>query len=117
MAFVSLYSIFKSRSFISVFFSRVNGFLAKINEEVESALKSFLMCFTNLCASVPTNVIFSEESSQNMPDITGRNSSFPQAKSVLFIAFTKVNELIVALEEELNIGVLGNSAAFCPESL
>ena len=31
--------------------------------------------------------------------------------------FTKVNELIVTLEEELNIGVLGNSAAFCPESL
>jgi hypothetical protein len=47
-----------------------------------------------------------------MPDITGRNSSFPQAKSVLFIAFKKVNELIVALEDEFNVGVLGNSAEF-----
>ena len=49
--------------------------------------------------------------------MTGLNSSFPQANNVLFIAFTNVKELILALDAEFRVGVFGNSSAFCPDNL
>jgi hypothetical protein len=50
--------------------------------------------FTNLCASVATNVNPSGENWKNTPDITGRKSSLPAAKIVLLMAVANTSQVL-----------------------
>ena len=59
-----------------------------------------------------TKVVCSFDSSQNTPDMTGRNSSLPLANKVLFIALVSTLPLIIVDVEECKVGILGNSSAF-----
>src|SRR5690606_9450012 len=81
------------------------------------APKSVLLYFTNLWASVATNVISSLFNSKNTPDITGLSSSFPVAKRVLLMAFSMMSALIFMVDGFSISGVLGNSSPFKPLSL
>ena len=87
-AFVRLYSMLTLVSWAaSIFFRRFRGFLGSINEAEDSALESYLVYLTSLCASVATKIMSSAESWQNTPERTSLSSSLPVAKIVFVIAF------------------------------
>ena len=82
-----------------------------MNSELPSEVTSFLTYFTNLWASVPTIVIFSELNWKKTPLITGLKSSFPVAKIVELIALDRTPPFIEVDEESfISIG-FGNSSA------
>jgi len=88
-----------------------------MNVAVCSAFASVLLYRTSLWASVATKAISSLLSSQNTPDITGLNSSFPAANKVLLNAFLKTSELKVIVVASSMVGLTGNSSLLWPVSL
>src|SRR5690606_16655774 len=66
--------------------------------------------FTNLCASVATNVSPSGENWKNTPDITGRKSSFPAANIVLLTAVARTSAGTNVVEGSSRFTDLGNSS-------
>ena len=111
LALLSLYSMVTSDSDpANIPFNRFNGFLGIMNSATWEAETSLRWYFTNLCASVATNVKFSVENWKNTPLITGRRSSFPAAKMVLVMAVANISpRRVVVLGLETSTA-LGNSA-------
>ena len=92
-----------------MFFNKFNGFLGIINSVTSSEVTSVLVYFTNLWASVATNVKLSGLNWKNTPLITGRKSSFPAANIVLEIAEAKIlPEITVVVGVSISTD-LGNS--------
>ena len=111
MAFESLYSIFTSASETPrIFFKIVNGFFGIIKSATCDAVTSVRAYFTNLWASVATNVNPWGENWKNTPDITGRKSSFPAAKMVLLMAVAKTSAGTKVTEGSSKFTDFGNSS-------
>ena len=96
---------------------KFRGFFGMIKLAAFPDLQSLLLYFTNLCASVATNVIPSFSNEKYTPLITGLNSSLPVAKTVLLIALKRIPLSIFNEEEDSISGSLGNSSPFVPANL
>ena len=81
-----------------------------MNSAFSFTLKSFLVYFTNLCASVATKFTELEFNSKKTPLITGLKSSFPLAKIVEFIAFKRTLDFKANLLESFKIFWFGKSS-------
>ena len=107
-----LYSILISASDVPRMpFKMFKGFFGIIKSATSEALTSVREYFTNLCASVATNVNPSGENWKKTPDITGRKSSFPAAKIVLLTAVAKTSAGTSVVDGLSKITDFGNSAA------
>ena len=92
LALELLYSIVTSSSLpAKIDFIKFKGFLGIINSAVCEAEISSREYFTNLCASVATNVKPSVENWKKTPLITGRKSSLPAANIVFEIAVARTS--------------------------
>ena len=91
-------------------FKICNAFLGIINSAVADAVTSVRVYFTSLCASVATKVNPSVENWKNTPLITGRKSSFPEAKRVALMAVAKVSPITTVLLGSFRCTAFGNSS-------
>src|SRR5579871_1433293 len=98
-------------------FNKFKGFFGTINESFFGQLTSVLLYFTKRCASVATNCKPFLSISKNTPVIAGRRSSLLTAKSVLLIAVTNTEEVVVNEDVSSAVGSFGKLSGFSPITL